>query len=164
MAEAAEFICDGVCQERLCGRMKRELRFFNFMAEEDLDEVAGFFECRQVAAGQRLWQEGDPGNYVAFIVAGRVEVSKETEFKGKNVVVGVYSQGTIVGELSILDGSPRAETALALDHVDLVMLTVDSFNRLLKEHPQLGARLLKGMLLTVSRRLKKSFERLAAIF
>lgn len=164
MAEAAEFICDGVCQERLCGRMKRELRFFNFMAEEDLDEVAGFFECRQVAAGQPLWREGDPGNFVAFIVAGRVEVSKETEFKGKNVVVGVYSQGTIVGELSILDGSPRAETALALDHVDLVLLTVNSFERLLQEHPQLGARLLKGMLLTVSRRLKKSFARLAAIF
>jgi CRP/FNR family transcriptional regulator, cyclic AMP receptor protein len=156
-------VCDGVCQERLCGRMKQELRFFSFLEETELDEISSYFECRQVPQGQHLWKQHAPGNHVALIINGRVEVSKETEFKG-TVVVGVYSRGASVGESSLLDGSPRTETVLAIDHVDLVFLTRESFQRLIKEHPTTGVRLLEGLLMTVSRRLNKSFERLAAIF
>lgn len=156
-------VCDGVCQERLCGRMKQELRFFSFLQETELDEIAPYFECRQVPQGQYLWKQNASGNHVALIINGRVEVRKETEFKG-TVVVGIYSRGASVGELSLLDGSPRAESVLAIDPVDLVFLTRESFQRLIAEHPPTGVRLLKGLLMTVSRRLNKSFERLAAIF
>lgn len=155
--------CDGICEERLCGRMKRELRFFNFLEDVELDEIAPYFECRQVPAGQYLWKENTPGNYVALIIHGRVEVSKQTDFKG-NVVVGIYSRGASIGEMSLVDTSPRAESALAVDAVDLIFLTRDSFQRLISQHPATGVRLLEGLLLSVSRRLKKSFERLAAIF
>ena len=154
----------GVCSERLCGRMKRELAYFRFLAEEDLDEVAGYFECRQHRQGDYLWREGDTGNCVAFAVSGRVEISKKTEFGGNPIVVGVYSRGAVVGELAVLSPEPRAESALALDHVDLILLSAASFERMIAERPRLAARLLEGMLLTVSRRLKRSHERLAAIF
>lgn len=155
--------CDGVCQERLCGRMRQELRFFSFLEEDELDDIAPYFECRQIPQGQFLWKENSPGNHVALIINGRVEVSKQTEFKG-NVVVGIYSGGASIGELNLLEGGNRAESALAVDHVDIVFLTRDSFRRLMTEHPSTGSKLLEGLLLTVSRRLKKSFERLAAIF
>jgi CRP-like cAMP-binding protein len=155
---------DGVCRERLCGRMKRELSSFSFLEEADLDEMAGFFECRQVQAGETLWREGDACSFVAFVIQGRLEVKKQTEFAGKEVVVGVYGRGAVVGEICFFDGSRRAETAQALEHVDLILLTRDSYERLVEAHPVLGVRLLEGMLLTVSTRLRKSFERLAAIF
>ncbi|PNU20788.1 hypothetical protein C2E25_05195 [Geothermobacter hydrogeniphilus] len=164
MGQATSFVCDGVCEERLCGRMKQELRFFNFMEDEDLDEVSHYFECRQVPAGQTLWKEGEPGTFVVFIINGRIELRKETEFKGRSVVVGIYGQGSIAGELCLLDHSPRTETAIALDHVDLIILTANNFEQMMSLHPELGNKLLRGMLLTVSRRLKKSFERLASIF
>jgi CRP-like cAMP-binding protein len=165
MSEAFVDPCsDGICRERLCGRMKRELQFFSFLAEEDLDEIAGYFECRQVPAGQTLWAEGEPCTFVAFLITGRLEAKKQTEFEGKEMVLAVYSHGAIVGEMCILDGRPRAETLLALDRVDLVLLTRQSFERLLAEHPRLGVKLLKGMLLTVSMRLRKSYDRLASIF
>lgn len=165
MSESFEDPCaEGICRERLCGRMKRELQFFSFLAEEDLDEIAGYFECRQVPAGQTLWQEGEPCSFVAFVIAGRLEAKKETEFEGKEVIIAVYSRGAIVGELCILDGSPRSETVVAMERVDLVLLTHHSFERLLAEHPRLGVDLLKGMLMSVSVRLRKSYERLASIF
>jgi hypothetical protein len=44
------------------------------------------------------------------------------------------------------------------------MLTRSSYERLIEAHPVLGVKLLEGMLLTVATRLRKSFERLAAIF
>jgi CRP/FNR family cyclic AMP-dependent transcriptional regulator len=154
----------GTCQERLCGRMKRELRYFSFLAEEDLEEVAGYFECRQVAAGQFLWREGEPGGFAAFIVTGRVELSKRTEFEGNPLIVGLFSSGALLGESALLDDAPRAETALVMDRADFILLTRESYRRLVAERPALGVKLLQGMLLSVSTRLKKSFDRLAAVF
>jgi CRP-like cAMP-binding protein len=162
--EFRDTCADGVCRERLCGRMKRELSSFSFLEEADLDEIAGYFECRQVKAGETLWREGDACSFVAFVIQGRLEVKKQTEFAGKEVVVGVYGRGAVVGEICFFDGSLRAETAQALEHLDLILLTRDNYERLVEAHPVLGVRLLEGMLLTVSTRLRKSFERLAAIF
>ncbi|MEJ2698505.1 MAG: cyclic nucleotide-binding domain-containing protein [Desulfuromonadales bacterium] len=155
---------EGICRERLCGRMKRELRFFSFLADEDLDEVAGYFECRQLPAGKILWKEGDPGNFIAFVVSGRIGINKTTEFGGNPIVVGIFSRGAMVGELSLLENAPRTDTAVVLDQLDMIILSRQSFQRLLEERPRLGVKLLEGMLLTVSRRLKKSYERLTSIF
>ncbi len=155
---------DGICKERLCGRMKRELRFFSFMADEDLDEVAGYFECRQLPAGKTLWKEGDPASFVVFIVAGRIGINKTTEFGGNPIVIGLFSRGAMIGEQSLLENTPRGDNAVVLDHLDMIILSRQSFQRLLIERPQLGIKLLEGMLLTVSRRLNKSYERLTAIF
>jgi CRP-like cAMP-binding protein len=55
-------------------------------------------------------------------------------------------------------------TARALDDTDLLVITHENFEKLTEEHPELGVKLLKGMLLAVSTRLRKSYDRLAAIF
>lgn len=155
---------DGICGERLCGRMRNELKFLSFLADADLDEVAGYFECRQVQAGKTLWEAGDPGNFIAFVISGRIQINKKTELGGKSIILGVFSRGAILGEVSFLEGGKRSETAAVLDHADLILLTRESFQRLLDERPRLGIKLLEGMLVTVSRRLRKSYERLASIF
>ena len=150
--------------EEQCALLKKRLRFFHFLDEDDLAAVADYFSCRQFRAGETLWQEGDDGDYEAFIVEGRVEVKKETEFPGKQVVVGVYSAGTIVGELCVVDQRPRAVTAVALEDTAILTLSCSQLEKLLEQNPAVGIRLLKGILLAVSTRLRKSFERLAAIF
>lgn len=149
--------------EELCSRLKREA-VFSFLDGDDIAELSGFFDCRQVDAGETLWREGDPCEYLALIVEGKVEIKKTTEFEGKEVVLGVYSSGTIAGEICILDGSPRAVSAVALEDTSLLTLSRTNFETLTREHPDRSVRLLKGILLAVSVRLRKSFERLAAIF
>ena len=148
----------------LCGCMKDELSAFCYLGSDDSKILSNYFECRNVKAGTTLWKEGDSCDYVAFITSGRLEVKKDTEFEGKPVIVGIYGKGAFVGELCILDGSPRALTAVAQEDVSLVVITQKSFNELVNKYPELGVQLLKGMLLSVSKRLRKSFGRLAAIF
>jgi CRP-like cAMP-binding protein len=150
--------------EEQCALLKKRLRFFHFLDENALAAVADYFSCRQFRAGETLWKEGDEGDFEAFIVEGRVEVKKETEFPGKQVVVGVYSAGTIVGELCVVDQRPRAVTAVALEDTAILTLSCSQLEKLLERNPEVGIRLLKGILLAVSTRLRKSFERLAAIF
>jgi CRP/FNR family cyclic AMP-dependent transcriptional regulator len=147
-----------------CALLKTKLSFFHFSSKEEIAELSKYFTCGQVKAGDTLWQEGDEADYQAFIVEGEVQIKKETEFAGKHVVVGIYSSGSVVGELCIVDEQLRAVTAVATKDTSLLILSRARFDDLLIENPELGCCLLKGILLVVSIRLRKSFDRLSAIF
>jgi CRP-like cAMP-binding protein len=144
--------------------MREDLSAFTFLSQDDLKKASAFFQCKRYSSGEILWEEGDPCAYVAFIVSGNVKVKKKTKLKGNQVVLGIYSKGAYVGALCILDGSPRAVTAEAMDDVCAVLITRDNFDKLSKKHPDLGTALMKGMLMAVSKRLKSSFNRLVAVF
>jgi len=147
-----------------CRQMKEELGLFHYLDNTEVDRIGCYFERRLVEAGDILWHEGDPCTYIAFIIAGRIEVKKRTEFPGKQVIVGLYGPGSIAGELCIIDGEPRAVTAVAVEPSTLITLSRTERDRLLHEHPRVGGRFLKGILLRVSIRLRKSFDRLAEVF
>ncbi len=148
----------------ICRLMREDLKIFAYLDEDDAAALAPYLECRQAAAGEVLWREGDSCQFLAFIVAGRLDVTKETELAGKKVIVGVYGRGSVAGELCIMDGSPRAVTATALEETSLLLLSRAHLEELLKKDPPLGIKVLKGLLLAVTIRLKKSFDRLLALF
>jgi len=137
---------------------------FRFLCGENMNEISDFFQRRTFASGELLWKEGDPSDYVAIISSGQVEIMKQTEFKGKHVVVGVYKTGSVVGTLGILDGSPRAGTARASEDVTLLIITKENFDIIIEKYPVLATKLMKGLLLSISVRLRKSFERMATFF
>lgn len=150
--------------ETLCSRLKKDFRFFHYLNEEKRRIVTQYLDCWELNAGEMLWNEGDPGGFVAFVVNGRVEVKKRTEFADHHVIVGVYSEGSVVGEFCLLSNEPRMVSATALTDVSLLKLEVHQFDALLQQHPEVGSKLLKGMFLAVTLRLNQAFERLASIF
>jgi CRP/FNR family cyclic AMP-dependent transcriptional regulator len=140
--------------------MKGEKSVSNFLSDEDLKNLSAFFESKNIPAGETLWKEEDPFDYIAFIVSGRVEIKKEAEFGGMNVIMGIYSNGA----LCILDDSLKKVTAVALENVSLAIITQENLDKLIATNPGLGAKLLKGMLLTISDRLRKSLDRIVTFF
>jgi len=152
------------CSSRLCKEMKRELSFFSFLSESDLEAVSAYFNCRTVAARKDLWNAGDACDYIAFIISGRVQIKVDTEFPGKQVVVGVFSRGSVIGSSCAVDTETRYTTATVMEDAGLVLITHDNFNRLIDDYPGVGTKLLKGMLLSESNRLQKAYMRLASIF
>ncbi len=87
-----------------------------------------------------------------------------TEFSNHHVIVGTYSAGSVVGELCLLTDNDRAVTAEAITDVELLLLSNDRFEQLIKTHPELGLKLLRGLFKMTSKRLTKSYERIASIF
>lgn len=150
--------------EDVCRKIKSDFRFFKYLDEAEKAIVGQYLECCEVPSGTVLWYEGDDSNSAAFVVEGRIEVKKQTEFADKHVIVGIYGEGSVVGELCLFTDDKRAVTATALTDSWLLRISAERFEALLEEHPVAGGKLLKGMFLAVSRRLRKSFERLAAIF
>lgn len=137
---------------------------FCFFKDDELSDIHRYFSLRKAVAGEAVWHEGDACDYMTFIVSGLLEVKKETEFKGRHITLAIYGAGSIAGELCMLDHQPRAVTATAIEEMRLLLLSIDMFDLLLEEHPLLGIKLLKGILLSTSTRLRKSFDRLIAIF
>ena len=163
--EPFESACLGEeCSSRLCKEMKRELGFFSFLSAGDLEDVSAYFNCRTVKARTNLWDAGDDCDYIAFIVAGRVQITVDTEFPGKQVVVGVFSRGSVIGSSCAVDTEPRYTTATVMEDAGLVLITHENFNRLIDDYPEVGTKLLKGMLLSEANRLQKAYTRLASIF
>lgn len=147
-----------------CAQLKDDYRFFRYLDKEETAVVTEYLQCRFAPAGEVLWNEGDPSDMAAFVVDGKVEIKKQTEFSDKHVIVGIYGQGSIVGELCFLSGANRAVTATALTDTSLLMMSLEQFERLQQDHPELGVKLLKGMFLALSIRLRKAYERLASVF
>jgi len=150
--------------EDLCRKIKSDFRFFKYLDEAEKAIVGQYLECCEIKAGTVLWHEGDDSNSAAFVVEGKIEIKKQTEFENKHVIVGIYGEGSVVGELCLFLDEKRAVTATALTDAWLLKISAERFEALLEENPVVGGKLLKGMFLAVSRRLRKSFERLAAIF
>ena len=152
------------CVNTLCKEMGRMVGCFRYLQSVDLSVLHRYMTVRHMEKEEYLWEEGDDCAYVAFVVNGQLKIKKGTEFKGKDVIVGVYGSGAVVGELCVFDNSPRHITAVALEDTDLLMITIQNLNILLEENPQVGNHLLKGMLFSVSARLRKSMDRLASMF
>lgn len=144
--------------------IKREISVFRYLSEEELRQISGYFKIKEVAANNIIWKEGDPCEYLAFILSGSVKMKKETEFKGKEIVFGLYKKGATIGALCVFDRGIRPVTAVTLEDVSLVIVTSEDFDELIEKHPKFGAKLLKGMLFSLSSRLRSSFDRITSIF
>jgi len=147
-----------------CLRIKGEDGPFWFLSEEEVNALPCFFGFRRVAAGETVWEEGKPCDYLAFVLSGTVEAQKGVGLGSRRAIVGIYHQRSVVGAACILDGGPRAATVIATEASELLTLTRDHLEELIDSQPKLAAKLLKGILALVSLRLRKAMERLTQVF
>ena len=149
--------------ENLKCQMREVFRFFKLLSDEELGIFLSFCENNQFCLGS-LWNEGDNDNYAAFIVSGTIGIKKQTDFLGKHMIVGTFSQGTVVGELCLLTNLKRSVSAVVLEPVDLVILSSENFELLLSQYPMLGLKLLRHIFMILTGRLRRSTDRIAKIF
>ncbi|NIL99744.1 MAG: cyclic nucleotide-binding domain-containing protein [Acidobacteria bacterium] len=88
----------------------RGIRLFSGLDPEDLHDLCGFVTEETFRPGETLCSEGDVDNDDFFVVLeGRASVSVTTPDGEREVAV--LAEGEVVGEMSMLDGSPRSATA-----------------------------------------------------
>ena len=125
---------------------------FGFLAELDDAQRAAVERHgrhRSYRAGAALFREDDQSEFAVVVLAGRLKIWC-TSAEGHETVLAFRGPGDIVGELSLFDGARRSATVSAVEPVEVLVITVDRFNELLREQPSIGAVLL-GM---IARRLR----------
>ncbi len=106
---------------------------------------------------------GDPGEFMGFVISGKLAVKKQTEFPGRFILVALLSAGTMVGEISVVSGASRTATVITVAESKLLILRQNKARLLLQENPSLGAKLLEKIVQVVGSRLQSSSDRLAQL-
>ncbi len=139
-------------KEQIC-EMIADSRLFMDLDWNDIEAMANYVQCYEVSAGTIIFKEGDPGSYMCLLVKGEVEVFKYDE-QGKPHRIVQISRGRTVGEMSIIDGEPRSATCIASQASVILLLTKDSYARMIHDKPVLAVHILSRIAKLVSQRLR----------
>ncbi|WP_322512676.1 SpoIIE family protein phosphatase [Chloroflexus sp.] len=121
----------------------RALPIFQAVPEAVLAEIAPrLAECR-LAAGEVLFHQGDTGAECFIILGGAVEVI--TFVNGSELRLEVFHTGQIIGEMSLIDHSPRSATVRAIEPSRLVALNEAVFAQLIGSSPALAMTMLRSI-------------------
>jgi len=92
-----------------------------------------------VEAGTALFTEGEPGDVMYAVIEGNVEVAVGGH------VVEQLGPGGILGELALIDASPRAATARATVASRVTRIDKKHFMFLVQEHPTFALQVMAVM-------------------
>ncbi|HVR70461.1 MAG TPA: GGDEF domain-containing protein [Vicinamibacteria bacterium] len=113
------------------------------MRETGLDafypKLARLGHEERLDAGAVLWKEGDPGDSVAFLREGTLEVVNEAA-EAEEVVLRILEAGTVVGEIST-DGSNRSATVRAHTPCLILKVPAPAFRQFARQEPEFLERL-----------------------
>ena len=133
---------------------------FDSLKGNQLNIVAEHMNYYEIDKGEILFKEGDKGDYICFVLDGVIDVLKKS-VTGDSIVISVLPKGRSFGEMSILDNFPRSATAKARIKSSFLTLTQMSFDTILKDYPQIGITILKGISRILSQNLRQTSSRLA---
>lgn len=114
--------------------------FGSGLTREDVAEVVEQAEVQSIRAGDAVLTEGDTGNDIYVIRRGSMIVEKS--IGGKTVFLNYLPAGSYVGEMALLDGTPRVATVRAAIRSEVIRLPGEAFARLLARKPELRAKAL----------------------
>jgi diguanylate cyclase (GGDEF)-like protein len=117
-------------------RMLAGASLFAPLSSEDLRPLAEASEVVVFHAGDRIVNQGDPGESLYLILDGRVEVLARIVEGGAatETVVAWMSGGDALGELALLDGQPRSASCVAVNQVRCLRLDRAPFLTALEEN------------------------------
>ncbi len=112
----------------------RSARIFAALPAEAIATLADTCVSRTYPRGQYIWYQGDEGSRMAVVATGLVKVVLGSE-QGDEVVLVTLGPGETLGEIAILDGSPRSASVVAVEPTTVVMISRSTVLDLLNRYP-----------------------------
>lgn len=91
----------------------------------------------RLAPAAVLFRSGEPADGMLVVLEGTLEVLVG------DTVVERATRGAILGEMALIDQSPRSATVVACDDTTLVKLDLARFQRLVQQHPFFATHVMK---------------------
>jgi signal transduction histidine kinase/CRP-like cAMP-binding protein len=111
----------------------QKISLFADLSPSDLDRLSQLVEVVQLPAGAQLFAEGSASDRAYIIKEGQIDIRKASATG--DLLLGTRPPGEVIGEMSLLDDSPRLASAQA--RTDSVLLAIGQvqFNHLLDTSP-----------------------------
>lgn len=136
------------------------LPLFDVFKTDELDVLARHMHFAEILRGDHLFVEGDKGDFMCFVVRGLLDVLKKST-AGDHRVIARLGKGNTIGEMSIIDQSPRSATVIARQPSIVIILTKQEFGTLTESYPAMGVTLLKIIMRLLSSNMRLTTSKLA---
>jgi len=104
--------------------------------ERECEVLATRMQHQQIASGELLFREGEPGNTLYIVLSGQVAVTRDSGH-GLTHTLAILKTGDMAGEMSFLDGDIHSASLRAMGPVEVLTLNRDTFEAMLESHPRL---------------------------
>lgn len=132
---------------------------FEDLRTRELASVAGIVHERTYEAGEFLFELDQPGAAMFIVKTGEVEIFVPSEGE-KSLTLATLADGDFLGELALLDKSPRSASAKAVRRTEALALFREDLHALLEQHPAIGYRIYRALSMLIGQRLKATNEQL----
>ena len=117
----------------------RLVPFFAGMTDRSFEAIAAVASDVGFAAGDDLVRQGDAGEAFYIIVSGTARAVRD------GVTLRDLGPGDFLGEIALVDGSPRTATVTALEPIEALTVTRDAFLALLERLPVFRLEILNAL-------------------
>jgi CRP/FNR family transcriptional regulator, cyclic AMP receptor protein len=150
----------------LAGRTRMNVTLDNFLHRlpvmAGLDEAALQFLARLVgeqtyAAGEAIVREGEPGDRMYFVCAGRVKVVKQPPGEPA-LALADFGPGDFFGEMSLVESVVRSASVIAQEPTRVFTLRNMDFYKLYRQRPEQYGIVMLNIARDLARRLRRADE------
>ena len=141
---------------------------FAGLSPEELEAVRPAFDTVELAAGREVIAEGEPGDDMFLLVAGKVRVSKSMLLKGittpvldaerarKTLAELSDAQSPFFGEMALLDRDIRSASVICLTDCRFLRIDRDRFFAFVSARPEIGVKLVTALAKRLARVVRKN--------
>jgi cAMP-dependent protein kinase regulator len=115
---------------------------FSDLKKEELSRVMERIQAKWFGKGKPICKEGDPGNSIFIISHGKVAVLRQQPGRGKTKLAEL-KEGDFFGEFGYFSNSRRQATVEALEDTEVLELTKEELQKIVREFPMVSRVLFK---------------------
>ena len=121
-------------------RLKQTLALiphFASLPDSIQSEIASKLSPRHYDAGQVIYMEGDPANYVHFLQSGWIKAVRISP-EGREQAMLFLKPTEVFGDIAVMTGTPYPCTVIALEPADVWVIQKEDLHELIARYPELA--------------------------
>lgn len=125
-------------------------------------QVVSYMLPMRIPEGNTFIRQGDrqSTDFMVLVLEGEVTVDTIVVSRTQPMVVNVLGKGSLIGEMGLLDGEPRAASCTASSPLTCAILTRRALEELLIDDPQTTAKLMLAVSIRIAQRMRDTSDKL----
>ncbi len=159
---ALEWIEDDILKEQLMAKLDTskslsvtQFDFFEDLSAEALKKLLECMEEKSYQPNELIFEIGEESDEIYFIRKGMVKIVLPLS-QGMSHHLITFPTGGFFGDMSFLDKGTRSANAVAIENVELYVLSREKFSEVADEYPEIGGFFFERLARTIAYRLRQS--------
>ena len=129
-----------------------ESPLFKDLSRTNISKISKLVHLRKYRKNEVIFNENESGQCMYFIRSGTVEISKMVV--SKKVVLSKLDEGSLFGEISLVEDTPRDASAISLENTEVLSFFRSDLLKLIDKDPRLSSFILFRLSMILGKRLR----------